>query len=156
MKLKMNFGTAKTAILWAVAAVALVMCALNIAILVISARNGSNEAPLVVSSVSLAGCALLCAECMVMLFLSRYHFGEDKLTITLGVFKDKIMYDNVVVLRQNSHTGELFIVSDSPKSGGGQISTRVNLKGNDLDKFIDEMRRHVDELAIEMFTVSKG
>ncbi len=154
MKFRMNFGTVKNIILWAVAVAAAAIFVLDIVMLCIT--SSASKFAVAVFAVSLVGSAFLWTQCLVILFNSRYVFTDERLTVVLGVFRDKVAYKDIIVLRQNSKTGDLFMFVNGATPKDGQISVHINLKGQSVDLFVEELRRHVSELAIEMFTVQKS
>lgn len=155
MKIRMNFGTIKLVILAAVFAGVLAILGLDIAIL--AGAKGIIVNSVAIPVVSMIAALLVGVACGLLIFNSFYKFKEQGLMIVLGFFADKVAYDEVVMLKQNMETSELFlIVNDKSKAPvNTQIALRVNIAAVKTDEFLAEVRRHIPNITVEMFTQPK-
>ena len=153
MKFRMNFGIVKTVIVTVIILGALAVCALDIAML--AGANGVATSQPAVAWVSIVAAAIIAVAAMLVLFNSYYGFKEDKIVSVLGFFVDKIKYDDVVCIKQNSLTGEIYLIVKGLREQDGEVSFKVNIAPQKTDAFIHEMRNHIGEIIVEVFTPEK-
>lgn len=153
MKFRMNFGIVKTVIVAVIILGALAVCALDIAML--AGANGVATSQPAVVWVSIVAAAIIAVAAMLVLFNSYYGFKEDKMVSVLGFFVDKIKYDDVVCIKQNSLTGEIYLIVKGFREQDGEVSFKVNIAPQKTDAFIHEMRNHIGEIIVEVFTPEK-
>ncbi len=149
MKAKMNFGIVKTTIL---ALIALVCVALIIVDILLLAGIFGDRANDVVAGVSLAAGAIMLGVCMWMLLGSFYEVKEDYFKAVLGPFRDKISYDSIDAVRQNTVTKEVFVAINDEK-GSSVIS--LNLLGDKADKMAMELANKCGVL-VEYYSPEKN
>ena len=153
MKFRMNFGIVKTVIVTVIILGALAVCALDIAML--AGAIGVATSQPAVAWVSIVAAAIIAVAAMLVLFNSYYGFKEDKIVSVLGFFVDKIKYDDVVCIKQNSLTGEIYLIVKGLREQDGEVSFKVNIAPQKTDAFIHEMRNHIGEIIVEVFTPEK-
>lgn len=153
MKFRMNFGIVKTVIVTVIILGALAVCALDIAML--AGANGVATSQPAVAWVSIVAAAIIAVAAMLVLFNSYYGFKKDKIVSVLGFFVDKIKYDDVVCIKQNSLTGEIYLIVKGLREQDGEVSFKVNIAPQKTDAFIHEMRNHIGEIIVEVFTPEK-
>lgn len=149
----MNFGIVKTVIVAVIILGALAVCALDIVML--AGANGVATSQPAVAWVSIVAAAIIAVAAMLVLFNSYYGFKEDKIVSVLGFFVDKIKYDDVVCIKQNSLTGEIYLIVKGFREQDGEVSFKVNIAPQKTDAFIHEMRNHIGEIIVEVFTPEK-
>lgn len=149
----MNFGIVKTVIVTVIILGALAVCALDIAML--AGANGVATSQPAVAWVSIVAAAIIAVAAMLVLLNSYYGFKEDKMVSVLGFFVDKIKYDDVVCIKQNSLTGEIYLIVEGLREQDGEVSFKVNIAPQKTDAFIHEMRNHIGEIIVEVFTPEK-
>lgn len=149
----MNFGIVKTVIVTVIILGALAVCALDIAML--AGANGVATSQPAVAWVSIVAAAIIAVAAMLVLLNSYYGFKKDKIVSVLGFFVDKIKYDDVVCIKQNSLTGEIYLIVKGLREQDGEVSFKVNIAPQKTDAFIHEMRNHIGEIIVEVFTPEK-
>lgn len=156
MRFRMNFGIIKTILLWIVALGALAIVALDIAMLVgtdsLAVRGASDTA---IASVSLCAAVIIALGAFFVLFNSSYTFKDKYMVAVMGVFVDKISYDEMVCFKQNSLTKELYLITSGIKPTDGEISFRLNLTPQNVDEFIAQAREHKGDIIVDVFTPEK-
>lgn len=156
MRFRMNFGIVKTILLWIVALGALAIVALDIAMLVgtdsLAVRGASDTA---IASVSLCAAVIIALGAFLVLFNSSYTFKDKYMVAIMGVFVDKISYDEMVCFKQNRLTKELFLITCGIKPTDGEISFRLNLTPQNVDEFIAQAREHKGDIIVDVFTPEK-
>ena len=155
MKIRMNFGILKTVIISVALAGVIAVVALDIAI--IAGANGIDLSSPAVPAVSMVAALLVGVACTLLLFNSYYNFKQDCFVIMLGFFADKVAYSEVIMLKQNIATNELYIiVNDISKSSvGTQIALKANIAPTKTDAFLKEMRVHIPDVTVELFSEPK-
>lgn len=149
MKIKMNFGIVKTVILALVICACFVIIGIDIALLVGTETFApSNPA---VPSVSIAAATIIVIAAFLMLFNSEYRFENDCLKVRLCVFVDKIKYDEIDLVKQNSLTKDLYVIIAGEKVQG----LNVLLKGDKVDKFLSALKEKRGDLIVEIYTPEK-
>ena len=153
MKFRMNFGVAKTVIVTIIVLGALAIGGLDIAMLAGANRVATSQPA--VAWVSIVAAVIIAVAALLVLFNSYYGFKDDKMVVVLGFFVDRIKYDDIVCIKQNSLTGEIYLVTKGLKESAGEMSFRVNISPSKTDAFIHEMRNHIGEIIVEVFTPEK-
>ena len=148
MKIRMNFGVVKTIILAVVTLGALAIVGLDIAML--AGANGVYT-----DSPAIAIVSLIALAALLVLFNSAYRFKNDRLVATLGFFVDKIKYDDVICIKQNSETREIYLLCNGQKESDGEVSFKINVSTKRVDDFIKGMREHIGDVIVEVFTPEK-
>ena len=142
----MYFGAIKLALIILVIAGVLGLMGLDIAILAGAINSGAPA----VAAVSLAAAAIVGAAAIVVLACSGYRLKEDRLLVVLGVFSDKVMYEDIAVLKRNGDTGELYVVAGNAQDG---FSVRINVAKSRTDDFVAALRKHIPNIAEETFVI---
>ena len=153
MKFRMNFGIVKTVIVAVVILGALAIGGLDIA-MIACAKGVTTQQP-AVAWVSLVAALVIATAAALVLFNSYYGFKDDKIIAVLGFFVDKIKYDDVVCIKQNSITREIYVIVKGQNEQDGEMSFKVNIATGKIDAFIHEMRNHIGEVIVEVFTPEK-
>ncbi len=149
----MNFGIVKTIIVVLVVLGALAVMALDIAML--AGANGVATQQPAVAWVSIVAALIIAVAALLVLFNSYYGFKKDKFVSVLGFFVDKMSYDDIICIKQNSLTGEIYLITKGIKAQDGEMSFKVNIAPQKTDDFIHEMRNHIGEVIVEVFTPEK-
>ena len=149
----MNFGIVKTVIVAVVILGALAIGGLDIA-MIAGAKGVTTQQP-AVAWVSLVAALVIATAAALVLFNSYYGFKDDKIIAVLGFFVDKIKYDDVVCIKQNSLTGEIYLITKGLKEQDGEVSFKINVAPQKTDAFIHEMRNRIGEIIVEVFTPEK-
>lgn len=153
MKFRMNFGIVKTVIVAVIFVGALAIAALDIAML--AGANGVATQQPAVAWVSIVAAVIIAVAALLVLFNSYYGFKEDKMVSVLGFFVDKIKYEDIVCIKQNSLTGEIYLITKGLKEQDGEVSFKINVAPQKTDAFIHEMRNRIGEIIVEVFTPEK-
>ena len=144
----MNFGIVKTVIIVVVFLAAIAIGGVDIALI-----PGAIYTPTVAPcAVSLAAAALIVIFATLILFNSRYKFKTERFEVTIGLFTDKISYDDVLYMRQNSMTQQLYLIIKNDKSTEGQLLVKINVSAASANGFIEAMREKIPSIMIELFT----
>lgn len=156
MRFRMNFGIVKTVLLGVVVLGALAIVALDIVMLAgtqsLAVKGASDTA---IASVSLCAGVIIALGALLVLFNSAYTFKEKHMLAVMGIFVDKIGYDEIVCFKQNSLTKELYLITKGIKPTDGEISFRLNIAPQNTDSFIAEMRAHKGDIIVDVFTPEK-
>lgn len=145
----MNFGIVKTVLLALVIGACLAIIGVDIALLVgTDAFAPANPA---VPSVSIAAASIIVLASLLMLLNSEYKFNDDFLKVKLCVFVDKIKYDDVVMVKQNSITKDVYLILEGEKIQG----LNVLLKGEKVDKFLSALKEKRGDIIVEIYTPEK-
>lgn len=150
MKFRMNFGIAKTIILAVIAAGALAIIGVDIAMLA-----GENTAEPAIAGVSVGAATLIAVASLLVLFNSYYKFKDGQLVTVLGFFVDKIDYNDLVCVKQNSEMREIYLITKGVKQTDGEISFRVNIPTQKVDDFIASLRDKIGDIIVEVYTPEK-
>lgn len=153
MKFRMNFGVVKTVIVTIIVLGALAIGGLDIAML--AGANGVATSQPAVAWVSIVAAVIIAVAALLVLVNSYYGFKDDKIIAVLGFFVDRIKYDDIICIKQNSLTGEIYLITKGLKESDGEMSFRVNISPSKTDAFIREMRNHIGEIIVEVFTPEK-
>ncbi|MBR7162465.1 MAG: hypothetical protein IKD35_00670 [Clostridia bacterium] len=135
MKIKMQFGPAKTAIIAIVAGVALVLMILD-ALLLGGVFGEDVNVP--VASISLVAGAIILASTLSLLFGSQYVILDDKFKAVFSfLYIVEVQYTAVLDVRQNTVDKQ---VSVDVKNNKGGVSTLIlNLTGDSADEVAKEI-----------------
>ena len=129
MKIRMQFGPAKTAIIAVVAGVSLALIVLD-SLLLGGVFGKAVNVP--VASVSLAMGVIVLIASLTLIFSSKYIIGDQSFK---GVFSFlytmEIPYEAIISIRQNTVTKQVFISAQNSK--GGMSTLTLNLTGEDAD-----------------------
>ncbi len=149
MKFRMNFGVVKTIILAVVIMGALAIVGVDIAMLADQTPN------IAIACVSLCAAVIIIVGASLVIFNSYYNFKDDKMVTVLGFFVDKFAYEDIVCLKQNGETKDLYIITKGLKPEDSDISFHVNISANKTDDFIKALRDKVGDVIVEVFTPEK-
>lgn len=155
MKIRMNFGIVKTVIIVVIIAGVLALLGLDIAIL--AGAKGMYKASPAIPIVSMIAGIIVGIACVLLLSNSYYKFKEQILVIMLGFFSDKVDYNDIVLIRQDIENGELYLIVND-KTGAAvstQVALKVNVSAAKTDAFLAEMRKHIPDITVELFTKPK-
>ncbi|MBO7222363.1 MAG: hypothetical protein J6V37_04865 [Clostridia bacterium] len=129
MKIRMQFGPAKTAVIAVVAGVSLALIVLD-SLLLGGVFGKAVNVP--VASVSLAMGVIVLIASLTLIFSSKYIIGDQSFK---GVFSFlytmEIPYEAIISIRQNTITKQVFISATNSK--GGMSTLTLNLTGEDAD-----------------------
>lgn len=150
MKFRMNFGIVKTIILAVIVAGALAIIGVDIAMLA-----GENTAEPAIAGVSVGAAALIAVAALLVLLNSYYNFKDYRLVTVLGFFVDKIDYKDIVCVKQNSETREIYLITKGVKQTDGDISLKVNISTQKVDGFIAALRDKIGDIIVEVYTPEK-
>ncbi len=153
MKFRMGFGIVKTAIIAVVIAGVLAVIGLDIAILA-GAKGVYAQSP-AIPAVSLVAGVLIGVACFLILFNSFYKFKEQGFIIMVGFFADKIAYDDVLMLKQNIDTNELFAVVKNTSESNPPVGLKINIPTAKTDEFIKELRNHIPSVTVDLYSQPK-
>ena len=107
MKIKMQFGPAKTAIIAVVAVVSLALIILD-ALLLGGVFGEVVNVP--VASVSLGAGVLLIVASISLLFFSNYTLGEESFKGVFGfLYAMEVPYSSVISVRENTLTKQVLV-----------------------------------------------
>ena len=153
MKIRMSFGVVKTVIIAVVMAGVLAVVGLDIAIL--AGANGLYANSPATPIVSMIAALFIGVICVLLLANSYYKFKDEAFTVMLGFFADRIAYSDVLLLRQNIETKELFAIVNDKGSSQSQVGLRINVSNAKTDEFIKCLREHIPNVTVELFTQPK-
>lgn len=149
----MNFGIVKTLLLGIVALGALAIMGIDIAMLAgAEGLAAKGSASIAIAAVSLCAAVIIALGALLIIFNSAYTFKSDKLLAVLGVFVDRISYDDILCFKQNSLNGELYLITRGVRPTDGEIGFKLNLSPQMTDGFIAKMREHVPDIIVDVFT----
>ncbi|MEG1529281.1 MAG: hypothetical protein RR405_02910 [Clostridia bacterium] len=149
MKTRMYFGKLKTSLMAIAAVGALTIIILDIIMLTSDILRTSTPA---VAGASLGAAIIVFVAAILMLFNSFYRFKDDNLLIVFGFFADKLMYENIVGIKENNNTKEIFITYKNDEDGDGEQFIRLNLMSRSSEKFLEALREKCPFVIIEPFT----
>ena len=150
MKFRMNFGIVKTIVMAIVIAGALALAAIDIAML--AGAKGLMTSMPAVAGVSLAAAIVIACAAAVVLVNSYYKFGKSELVFVLGIFKDKIPYENIVAVKEDSRTKDIYIISKGQRVQDGETSLRITVYPKKADDVLTAIRESMPNMIIEVFT----
>lgn len=149
MKFRMSFGTIKVVFISIVIAACLAIVGLDIALL--TSDTFSTAVP-AVAIVSLVAAALILVISLLLIFNSYYSFKDDMFICCLCVFVDKIKYDEILSVKQNTVNGDIFLLVKGLKQTDSDMVYRMNLSQNNKDAFLKALTEKKPNLVVEMFT----
>lgn len=156
MRFRMNFGIVKTILLAIVALGAIAIMGVDIAMLAGAEGLASkNPANIAIAAVSLCAALIIALVALLILLNSSYTFKKSYMRAVLGVFVDKISYDDIVCFKQNSLNKELYLITKGIRQSDGEISFRLNIAPERTDDFIKAMRDKVGDVIVDVFTPEK-
>lgn len=156
MRFRMNFGIVKTILLAIVALGAIAIMGVDIAMLAGAEGLASkNPANIAIAAVSLCAALIIALGALLILLNSSYTFKKSYMRAVLGVFADKISYDDIVCFKQNSLNKELYLITKGIRQSDGEISFRLNIAPERTDDFIKAMRDKVGDVIVDVFTPEK-
>lgn len=153
MKIRMSFGIVKTVLMVVVLLGALAVIGLDIAML--AGANGVDTSSPAVAAVSLFAAIVICVATALVLFNSYYKFKDGKYVAVLGFFVDRISYDDIICIKQNSHTKEIYAIVKGEKECDGDTGFRINVAENKTDAFLVALREKKSDIVVEIFTPEK-
>ena len=145
---RMNFGAVKLALMLLVIFGALGVIGLDVAILAGAIATRVPE----VAWASLAASVLVAAAALVVLISSGYRFDDECMYVLLGIFKDKIPYENITGLKRNADSGVYYIVMGEGEDG---TSVRIDIPRAKDEAFVKELRKHLPTIPVETFILPK-
>lgn len=154
-KIRMNFGVVKTVILAVILAGVLAVFGLDIAILA-GAEGMTNNSP-AIPAVSIVAGLIVGIGCVLLLTNSYYSFKENAFVMMLGIFGDKIRYEDILLVKQDIVTSELYLIVNDVTKGvqDSQIALKINISANKTAAFLKELRAHIPSVTVELFTKPK-
>lgn len=156
MKIRMSFGKLKTILVIVVMIGSIALIALDICMLA-GVRGIVTSSP-AIAGVSLAAAIVICIMSALVAFNCFYKFKDDGIVAIYGIFADKMPYDKIVCLKQNSLNGELYIValvSNDKKylpDVEQEMAYRVNIASNQADLFIHALKEKRGDIVIDLYT----
>lgn len=149
MKFKMSFGWVKSIILAVVVAACVAVFIVDI--LLIVGTDTLQTANPAIAGVSMAAALLIIVAACLLLFNSYYRFDEDVLRFMLCIFVDKVPYDAIEAIKQNTENKEIIltIVNDG---NGSKEDVRLNLAAAKCDAFLETLKEKCPNVVIELFT----
>ena len=150
MKFRMDFGIFKTIVIVIVMLGALALVGLDIAML--AGAKGVATAMPAVAAVSLAAAVIIALAALIVLVNSFYKFKDDRLEFVLGIFKDKIPYDYITAVKEDERTKDIYIFARGQRAQDAEVSLRMNVSKNKVDSVLEEIRKHLPNMIIEVFT----
>lgn len=152
MKFRQFFGTVKTILIALIAAGSLAIVGVDIALLV--GKEYITSAP-AVAIVSMIAAILITVFALLMLLNSFYKFRDKDLYSCLAFFVDKIRYDDIVGIKQNSETNDIYLIIRAFKSSQPPMAFRMNLKKGREEEFLKLLKEKNPSLAVETFEPKK-
>ena len=135
MKIKMQFGPAKTAIIAVVAVVSLALIILD-ALLLGGVFGEAVNVP--VASVSLVAGVIIFVASLSLVLGSHYTLGDTEFKGVFGFFYTmEIPYALVISVRQNSQNNQVIVNVENQK--GGMTSVTLYLKGETANHVAKEI-----------------
>ncbi len=149
----MYFGVVKTIVLAIVVLGSIAIIGVDIAMLL--GKLDMLVTMPAVGGVSIAAASIVAIIALLVIFNSAYILKDESLVIVLGIFVDKIGYDAIELVRQNSETKECYVIVTSDKQAEGNFGYRLNLNAQKSDEFLVKLREHRHDLLVEVFTPEK-
>ena len=151
MKIKMQFGAVKTAIVAVVAFISLALIILD-ALLLGGVFGDTVNVP--VASISLVAGAIILATTLFLLFGSRYVIAEDKFRAEFSfLYIVDVPYTAVLNVRENTATKQVFI--DAKTLKGAATTMTLNLTGDIADAVAKEIASK-SGMLVEYFVEEKN
>ncbi len=153
MKVKMNFGTFKNIAVIAVILGALAIVGLDISMLV--DRRGISVTVPLIAGFSLVAALIIILIALLVLFNSYYKFKNEHFVVMIGFFADKIKYDDVICVKQNVITKEIFVLVSQSDNVMGAKAYKINVLPQKVDGFLVGLREKKSNLVVEFFEPDK-
>jgi len=151
MVFRQYFGAVKTVLVSIIIAGALAIVGVDISLLV--GNKYITQSP-AVAIISMIAAILIVLFAVLMLANSFYKLKDDHLFSCLGFFIDKIKYDEIVGVKQNSETSDIYlIVKGNPVKGN--LAFRMNLKKDKIDSFLEKLKDKCPNAVVETFEPNK-
>ena len=100
---------------------------------------------------SLVAAVLIFLFAVLLLACSFYKLGDDGIFSLMGVFADRVAYNDVSRIAVNAVTSEVFI-SWRKDGAGAETVTRLNLTQKDSKAMLAELERRCAFATIDTFT----
>ena len=150
MKIKMQFGVAKTVIIAVVALISLVLIVID-ALLLGGVFGDMVNVP--VASISLVAGAIILATALALLFGSRYVISDHKFRAEFSfLYIVDVPYTAVLNVRQNTATKQVIV--DATTLKGTATSITLNLTGDNADAVAKEIASR-SGMLVEYFVEEK-
>ncbi|MDD4839958.1 MAG: hypothetical protein PHE93_04740 [Clostridia bacterium] len=151
MKLKIYFGKSKLFLLSIVVLLAFAAIVVNALFLAGVGKLVTNVP--VAAGISLGFSILILAFAATIFFNSNYQFGDDQLTSSISFFKDKIAYDTITDIKENSETKELYLIFKykTDKVADRLSSVKILVKSEENQKVIDFLKEKNSSIIFANF-----
>lgn len=153
MKVRMNFGILKTIACVAVILGALAIVGLDISML--ADREGISVTVPLVAGFSLVAALLIAIIATLVLCNSYYKFKDKHYVAMVGFIADKISYDDIVCIKQNVLTKEIYVLVAVENNAIGTKAYKINVTAQNVDAFLVGLREKKTDLVIEFFEPDK-
>ena len=150
MTFRMFFGWVKTVMLALIALAGAAIVALD-AVMISGAVPAFETSNVTVAVVSLVAAVLIFLFAVLLLACSFYKLGDDGIFSLMGVFADRVAYNDVSRIAVNAVTSEVFI-SWRKDGAGAETVTRLNLTQKDSKAMLAELERRCAFATIDTFT----
>lgn len=150
MTFRMFFGWVKTAMLALIALAGAAIVALD-AVMISGAVPAFETSNVTVAAVSMVAAVLIFLFAVLLLTCSFYKLGDDGIFSLMGVFADRVAYNDVSRIAVNAVTSEVFI-SWRKDGAGAETVTRLNLMQKDSKAMLAELERRCAFATIDTFT----
>jgi len=152
MKIRMSFDVAKIVIICAVLAGVCAIIGLDIALLAGATGSGTSPA---IPAVSMAAGIVVGVIALLLLVNSYYKFKNDGLLILIGLFADKVAYDDILFVRQCIDTDELFLIVKDKEHSDKEMGLKVSIAEKFSDDFIKGLREYIPNITVDIFSQPK-
>ncbi|MCQ2409134.1 MAG: hypothetical protein MJ068_01160 [Clostridia bacterium] len=152
MKFRQFFGTVKTVLISLIAAASVAIIGVDIALLVGKEYITATPA---VAIVSMVAAVLITVFALLMVLNSFYKFREKDLYSCLAFFVDKIRYEDIIGIKQNSETNDIYLIIRAFKPSQPPMAFRMNLKKGREEEFLKLLKEKNPSLAVETFEPKK-
>lgn len=153
MKVRMNFGILKTIACVAVILGALAIVGLDISML--ADREGISVTVPLVAGFSLSAAVLIAVIAILVLCNSYYKFKDKHYVAMVGFIADKVPYDDIICIKQNVITKEIYVLVAVENSAIGTKAYKINVTTQNVDAFLVGLREKKTDLVIEFFEPDK-
>lgn len=150
MTFRMFFGWIKTAMIAIIALAGAAIAVLD-AVMLSGATPAFETTNVPVAAVSLAAAVLIDVFALLLLFNSRYKLKEDCIFSVMGMFVDRVAYEDVYRISVNAATGEVFVAWRKGGVGADNVA-RLNLTEKDAKAILPELERRCGSAVTETFT----
>lgn len=155
MKIKINFGISKLVLLAVVGVLALGAVIVNLLFL-IGVGNMVTNVP-IAAGISMGFSVLIIAFDLTIFLNSYYKFSETELISNVSFFQDKITYEDITGIKENSQNNALYIIFkfSNKKVADGTSSLRLLVKKEDNQKIVEFLNSKNSSILYETFTSEK-